>query len=76
MEREDAGSARLLRSLGQAHVGGLPVDWRRVVPVGVTVDLPTYAFQRRRYWLESAGAAPVVGGDGASSEAEARFWAA
>ncbi|AFZ22409.1 polyketide synthase family protein [Cylindrospermum stagnale PCC 7417] len=45
----------LLQSLGQLYVGGAKVDWagfdkdylrRRVV-------LPTYPFQRQRYWLET-----------------------
>ncbi|MEU6237319.1 type I polyketide synthase, partial [Kitasatospora sp. NPDC047058] len=77
LERENAGASRLLTSLAQAYVGGLPVDWKTVLPAAGQVDLPTYAFQHQRYWLQSADApAPLVGGDGASSEAEARFWAA
>ncbi|MFE2379411.1 type I polyketide synthase [Streptomyces sp. NPDC059398] len=78
LERENAGTARLLTALGHAHTGGLPVDWGRVLPAGASVELPTYAFQHRRYWLEAAntGAVPAAGGDGASSESEALFWAA
>ncbi|MFI6093896.1 SDR family oxidoreductase, partial [Streptomyces sp. NPDC051218] len=62
--------------LAQAYVGGLPVDWKSVLPCGEQVELPTYAFQQERYWLESEAAPVPVGGDGASTEAEARFWAA
>ncbi|MFE2376602.1 type I polyketide synthase [Streptomyces sp. NPDC059398] len=75
LAQEDAGAARLLRSFAEAHVNGLPVDWGKVLPAGAAVELPTYAFQRHRYWLEPSATA-VAGADGASTEAEARFWAA
>src|SRR5205814_1270773 len=32
---------------------GLAVDWIKILPRGVRAPLPTYAFQRERYWLES-----------------------
>ncbi|MFI8084021.1 type I polyketide synthase [Kitasatospora sp. NPDC086009] len=78
LDRENSGPRRLLAAFAQVHVGGTPVDWRRVLPAGRRTDLPTYAFQHQRYWLTgSRAAAPVAaGGDGTSSEAEARFWAA
>nr|WP_231406092.1 SDR family NAD(P)-dependent oxidoreductase [Streptomyces clavuligerus] len=49
---------RLLMSLGQAWVHGLPVDWSPVfADTGATgVDLPTYPFQRERFWLETVRA--------------------
>ncbi|WP_146193937.1 type I polyketide synthase, partial [Streptomyces sp. MA5143a] len=43
-------------ALGHLHVRGVPVDWSALFG-GVTperVDLPTYAFQHRRYWPEAA----------------------
>jgi acyl transferase domain-containing protein/acyl carrier protein len=79
VQREDPGAGRLLLSLARVHVHGVAVDWAAVLGGGKLVELPTYAFQRRRYWLESGSASGPVGreGDGsAGSEAEARFWAA
>ncbi len=51
--RDDGGQRRVLLSLAEAHVQGVDVDWTTVVR-GRRVDLPTYPFQRSRYWLESA----------------------
>ena len=52
-----------------AHVRGLTVDWQRV-PAGADarrVELPTYAFQRQRLWLDDGpGAATDAGGLGQS----------
>ncbi|MFE3169924.1 type I polyketide synthase, partial [Streptomyces sp. NPDC059224] len=33
------------------------MDWASYLPAAAPVDLPTYAFQHRRYWLENAEAA-------------------
>ena len=54
LRRDDGGPARLLASLAGAHVRGLPVDWMTVLAEGQRVGLPTYAFQRQRYWPEPA----------------------
>ncbi|MGW5696227.1 acyltransferase domain-containing protein [Streptomyces asiaticus] len=55
LRRDEGGPARFLKSVAEAYVGGADVDWREVFAgTGARrVDLPTYAFQRRRYWLES-----------------------
>ncbi len=44
-------------ALGELFVDGASVDWPAVFPGGRRVDLPTYAFQHRRYWLD----APTTG---------------
>ncbi|MGK5728820.1 SDR family NAD(P)-dependent oxidoreductase [Streptomyces sp. URMC 124] len=57
LRRGEGGRHRLLLSLAQAHVHGVAVDWDAVLPGARRVDLPTYAFQHERYWLE--GGAPA-----------------
>ncbi|KKK06314.1 hypothetical protein LQ51_09085, partial [Micromonospora sp. HK10] len=47
----------VLLALSAAYVRGVPVDWPAVLawpggPAPRRVPLPTYAFQRRRYWLD------------------------
>ncbi|MFC5812795.1 beta-ketoacyl synthase N-terminal-like domain-containing protein, partial [Streptomyces heilongjiangensis] len=58
LRRNKGGRARVLTSLAEAWVRGLPVDWAAVLAGqdGVAVPLPTYAFQRRRYWLDGTAA--------------------
>ncbi|SNT59251.1 type I polyketide synthase, partial [Actinacidiphila glaucinigra] len=60
-------------ALAQAHVRGVEVDWRQFFAGsgGHHIDLPTYAFQRQRYWLEPS-AGPQS--DGAADASDARFW--
>nr|WP_285620553.1 type I polyketide synthase [Kineosporia sp. NBRC 101677] len=54
LRREDGGAERFLTSLAEAHVRGVPVDWARVLPAAAPVDLPTYAFEHQRFWLDPA----------------------
>ena len=66
--REDRPEARsLLAALAQMWVRGVAVDWCEVFAGSGAkrVPLPTYAFQRERYWLQAdapaAGNAPAAG---------------
>ncbi|MEU7750168.1 type I polyketide synthase [Micromonospora sp. NPDC049171] len=52
LRRGEGGGRRLGLSLAEAWVAGAGVDWHTVVR-GRRVELPTYAFQRRRYWLDA-----------------------
>ncbi|QNP70793.1 type I polyketide synthase [Streptomyces roseirectus] len=53
LRRDEGGLERFLLSLAEAHVHGAVVDWAAVFPGARLTDLPTYPFQRQRYWLES-----------------------
>jgi acyl transferase domain-containing protein len=52
--RDQPESVSLPTGLARFHVHGGSIDWTRYLPAADPVDLPTYAFQHRRYWLEPA----------------------
>ncbi|MER5807300.1 type I polyketide synthase [Streptomyces sp. NPDC002033] len=78
LRHDEGGLPRFVTSLAEAHAHGLDVAWEDVFAgTGARrVDLPTYAFQRRRYWIEDV----VNGGDGraarmpGASAVDAAFW--
>ncbi|MFV2216907.1 type I polyketide synthase [Actinomadura sp. LOL_016] len=74
LQRGQGGLARFLASAAHAHTRGVSVDWaRRLSPDALApVPLPTYAFQRRRYWLEGPGPTAALG----PAADDARFWSA
>ncbi|MFJ2444373.1 SDR family NAD(P)-dependent oxidoreductase [Streptomyces sp. NPDC087658] len=63
-----------MTALAQLHVRGVSPDWETLFAGTGTarVDLPTYAFQRQRFWPEVAGAGSADGVD----PVDAEFWAA
>src|SRR6188472_1600351 len=66
LQREDDGPERFTRSLAAAHAAGAPVDWQAAFKgAGAkTVPLPTYPFQRKRYWLPASGGGGDLAGAG------------
>ncbi|WTG93485.1 type I polyketide synthase [Kitasatospora sp. NBC_01560] len=54
LRRGEGGPAQVLRSVGRGWECGLGVDWSGAFPGARRVELPTYAFQRTRYWPEPA----------------------
>ncbi|QKV91028.1 SDR family NAD(P)-dependent oxidoreductase [Streptomyces sp. NA02950] len=76
--RKDRGEVEALHSgIGRVHAHGGPVDWERVFAGrgARRVELPTYAFQRQRYWFE-APSTPLsrTGSPADTASVEARFW--
>ncbi|WP_344284760.1 SDR family NAD(P)-dependent oxidoreductase, partial [Actinomadura napierensis] len=70
LHRDNGGRAQLLNGLAHLHVQGHPVSWAHVLNTLGTArpaslpDLPTYAFQRQRFWPQVA---PGAGGDAAAA---------
>ncbi|WSY83376.1 type I polyketide synthase [Streptomyces sp. NBC_00876] len=67
--RRDRDEARdALAGVGAVWARGADVDWPAVLgatgTTGTLVDLPTYAFQRKRYWLDVTARAGDVGSAG------------
>ncbi|WP_455567833.1 type I polyketide synthase, partial [Streptomyces asoensis] len=63
LRRGEGGPRRLLTSMAELFVRGVPVDWAGVLPAGAAathVELPTYAFDHEHYWLRSAPAVDAV----------------
>ncbi|WSJ90734.1 SDR family NAD(P)-dependent oxidoreductase [Streptomyces sp. NBC_01304] len=62
LQRDQGGLDQLLRTLALLHVQGHAADWTRALagpgderPAPYTpADLPTYAFQRERFWIDAA----------------------
>ncbi|MFD9941937.1 SDR family NAD(P)-dependent oxidoreductase [Nonomuraea sp. NPDC059023] len=64
LRRGDGGRARLLTALAQAHVLGAPVDWPAALGTGPLAELPTYPFERQRYWLDGTAGGTDVSATG------------
>jgi polyketide synthase 12 len=62
--RDDGGLERFLMSVASAFVAGVRVNWRGVLDGAGYVELPTYAFERRRFWLSGEGVGADVTGLG------------
>ena len=68
LRRDAGGLATLHRNLGVLHTQGYAVSWGTLLAdvAGAVVALPTYAFQRQRYWLEPARSLADVAAAGLS----------
>jgi acyl transferase domain-containing protein/acyl carrier protein len=66
LRRGEGGSQRFAESLAEAAAEGVEVDWPSFFEgAGARrVTLPTYPFQRKRYWLESSAALGDIGAAG------------
>ncbi|WP_308409074.1 SDR family NAD(P)-dependent oxidoreductase [Streptomyces sp. AC558_RSS880] len=68
LRRHQGGTKRFLLSLAEAHIAGVKVDWAACFAGSGArrVPLPTYAFQRKRYWpsVRPAAGDPAASGLG------------
>ncbi|MGW1056154.1 SDR family NAD(P)-dependent oxidoreductase [Streptomyces sp. NPDC002521] len=78
LRRDDGGPRRLATSLAEAYVLGAPVRWQEWFAgfPARPVDLPTYPFQRERYWLTSGLGVADVAAAGLEPTAHALLGAA
>ncbi|WP_382464787.1 type I polyketide synthase [Streptomyces noursei] len=74
LRRDQGGADRFLLSAAALFVRGVHVDWTGVFEgTGASrVDLPTYAFQRERYWQTPT----AIDRPTADAPMDAEFWAA
>ncbi|WP_340563418.1 type I polyketide synthase [Streptomyces sp. GSL17-111] len=72
LRREEGGLARFSVSLAEAFTRGVEPIWPSR---GTAVDLPTYPFQRDRYWWEPAPEETTAPAGSGTAE-EGSFWAA
>ncbi|WP_205024103.1 SDR family NAD(P)-dependent oxidoreductase, partial [Streptomyces sp. HB132] len=60
LRRGEGGPERFMASMAELWVQGVELDWRTVLDSPDThdgarhIDLPTYAFQPERYWLDAS----------------------
>ncbi|MGW4569389.1 type I polyketide synthase, partial [Streptomyces sp. NPDC004561] len=62
----------LVTALAELHVHGVSPDWRALFPGAHRVTLPTYAFQRERFWLEGDEEPAAAGGP--ADAVDSGFW--
>ncbi len=75
LQRDRDEATQFLTALAHAHTKGIVVDWAAFYAEHQPrrVDLPTYAFQHERYWIDPQ---PEDFPSAATDPAEAAFWQA
>jgi acyl transferase domain-containing protein/acyl-CoA synthetase (AMP-forming)/AMP-acid ligase II len=75
LRRDQGGQSRFIQSLAELFVQGVGVDWTALLPTtNQRVDLPTYPFQRQRYWLDATSLALGASASATVDTVDARFW--
>ncbi|WP_143678010.1 type I polyketide synthase, partial [Streptomyces rhizosphaericus] len=76
LRRDEGGLERFLTSAAEVFARGTKVDWLTELEGrgARRVELPTYAFQRERYWLDGFGLPPGGSAADGAGSVDARFW--
>ncbi len=71
LRRDEGSLTRFATSLAELEVRGGSADWASLLPAARLVELPTYPFQHKRFWLEDeiTAAAPAP-----AQVADQEFW--
>ncbi|MDI5962994.1 SDR family NAD(P)-dependent oxidoreductase [Streptomyces sp. SL54] len=68
LRKDRSETDTLLGALGRLHVDGVEVEWAGFFAGSSVVELPTYAFQRERFWPT------LTVSSGAGDAVDAAFW--
>ncbi|UQI45893.1 HAD-IIIC family phosphatase [Streptomyces sp. HU2014] len=60
LRRDEGGLAQVAAAAADVFAAGVPVAWEALLTGGRRVELPTYAFERERFWLPARSAAAPV----------------
>jgi 8,8a-deoxyoleandolide synthase len=71
LSRDQGGLDRFLISVAEAHVQGVRFDWQTLFERANQLELPTYAFQRERYWIDQPKVPVAKSPEGL---ADSQFW--
>ncbi|MGW6296830.1 SDR family NAD(P)-dependent oxidoreductase [Streptomyces sp. NPDC055058] len=75
LRKDGSEHVAVLRAMARLHVDGAEVSWAPALGDGAddaSVELPTYAFQRKRFWPEVTGGSTVAAGSDFGDDAS--FW--
>ncbi|MFG2819818.1 type I polyketide synthase, partial [Kitasatospora sp. NPDC048365] len=74
LRRDHGGRHRWLTSVAELHVRGVAVDWTPAFAgtAPLPAELPTYPFQRQRYWLDASRSPEHL--DASAPAPDGRFW--
>ncbi|MEN3615160.1 SDR family NAD(P)-dependent oxidoreductase [Plantactinospora sp. ZYX-F-223] len=71
----ESDRGHLLRTVGQLWLAGVPIAWEQTHRAGRRrIPLPTYPFERRRFWLDRTSGTPGGGGTAAGRRADLTTW--
>ncbi|MFI1161896.1 type I polyketide synthase, partial [Streptomyces sioyaensis] len=76
LRKDRLESEALLTAVSGMFVNGAEVDWQALFAGARRVDLPTYAFQRERFWPSNSGTAARDAAAQPADDGAAWFWEA